>query len=69
MSAIKNSTVLLLDGLIDSYHIDSTSAHERADKLLDLWQHHQSCGSEQPRPHLRIMTAAEFIETRQAVDF
>lgn len=69
MSAIKNCTLLLCNNQIDSYHIDSTSAHERADKLLDLWQHQAACGSEHPRPLLRIMTATEFIESRKAVDF
>jgi len=69
MSAIKNCTLLLCNNQIDSYHIDSTSAHERADKLLDLWQQQAACGSEHPRPLLRIMTATEFIESRKAVDF
>ena len=69
MSAIKNCTLLIRDDQIDSYHIDSSSAHERADKLIDLWQRHAACGSEYPRPKLRIMTADEFIESRKAVDF
>lgn len=62
MSLIKNATVLVWSGLIDSYHADTESANQRAAFIVRQWQKRSDCGSELPRPRLEVMSAAQYIK-------
>jgi hypothetical protein len=69
MSAIKNCTVLVWNNLIDSYHPDSESAKQRAATIASQWRIHVDCGSDYPRPHLEVMSAAQYIKNQHTSDF